>query len=122
MQRDLINDREIMKTSGHKSVTSLQSYHKRITDQCKESFSNCIGKAIVCSALEKEKVESVEDTRQLPKSPVSSIPLHSPTGSPLVFNFQQTNSRESSSPFTLSFKTGQMTFNNSHVTFNFNIR
>ena len=41
-----------------------------------------IGKAIVCSSLEKEKGESVEDTRQLPKSPVSSISLRSPPGSP----------------------------------------
>ena len=91
------NDQEIMKISRHKSVTSLQSYYNRITDQCKESISNSIGKAIVCSALEKEKGESVEDTRQLPKSPVSSISLRSPPGSrPLVFNFQQTNSRESS--------------------------
>ena len=89
-----INDREIMKISGHTSVTSLQSYHNRITDQCTESNSNS-------SALEKEKGESVEDTRQLPKSPVSSISLRSPPGSPLVFNFQQTNSRESSSSFPL---------------------
>ena len=44
------NDREMMKISGHKSVTSLQSYHNRISDQYKASISNSIGEAIVCSA------------------------------------------------------------------------
>ena len=116
------NDREIMKISGHKSVTSLQSYPNRISDQCKESISNSIGEAIACSAVVKEKGQSVEDTRHIPKSPVSTISLHSPPGSPLVFNFQQTTSRESSSFFPLSFKPGQMTFNNSQVTFNFSNR
>ena len=64
------NDREIMKISGHKSVTSLQSYD-RITEKCQQSISQTIGNAVT-------KVGTQEASKPRDKSMDHTMMLRQP--------------------------------------------
>ena len=83
------NYREIMKISGHKSVTSLQSYHDRMTEKCQQSISQTIGNAVTkvgTREATKPRDTSMEHVNKSPISPVSSISLRSPPVIPLTLN------------------------------------
>ena len=72
-----------MKISGLKSVTSLQSYHDRITEKCQQSISQTIGNAVTkvgTREATKPRDTSMEHVNKSPISPVSSVSPRSPPG------------------------------------------
>jgi hypothetical protein len=86
-----------MKISGHKSVTSLQSYHDRTTENCQQSISQTIGNAVTKVGTQeaiKPRDKNMEHVNKSPISPVSSVSLRSPPGSPLTLNIQQPTKRQ----------------------------
>lgn len=69
----VFNDREIMKISGHKSVTSLQSYHNIITVERRQSISQSIGKAVISSANEQTGTKSSKEDNIASSSQITRI-------------------------------------------------